>query len=421
MRKQYLIDKTILANHYNGRIPILGENFRLTDTIVDGVRAFQAQKLELMPESVCKMWDSNTSGVFQVKELMLRGQTFRYLFLDKSLLEVIELPDTEELVTPVLEKLMKGRYRISRDGVKINVDLYYPTITLTNTAGGTHTVTDLVVRVILAEDNRFFEAGIRGKRLTFTKQEWDATYTHSHLPKSATAFDDNFNLFCLGTSAFNTFISKSTKQITADSFALFVMQLHQYLSWESLEGKPHISMSNISSGTAYVPTYNMGTDTAKEISRKILFHLTDDMLSNNNGKYVLNPITCEKKLFDIETKVAMQYADSSITFKYNVTQGVFVSTASSNSNRVPSLEQIKLMPVLGELAKHFNVAPAIRESVATTQAAVIVKRFAPNCMVEIIKQINILLYDAAKVKLNESIGISVEGENNHHAAVSSAS
>lgn len=131
------------------------------------------------------------------------------------------------------------------------IRIWFPEIDMKNSNDLEHTVRDIVVEFeidYLIEDRLPKEPRINvsfyGTRLTTTLKEYESRYLHSHLPSSIEL--GNFNRFCLGASIFGTMISSISIDVSADVWEHVFLSLHNYLSWESLEGGPHIQIANIS-------------------------------------------------------------------------------------------------------------------------------------------------------------------------------
>lgn len=153
------------------------------------------------------------------------------------------LPTPYKKFKPVLDGCMPNRWRWDeRNGTLI---LYYPELTLTNSMNTSHTIYDLVVKTRFSGDG-LLTLSPQGKRYSFSEAEIKCGYAHSHL--STWGHDSNaYKSFCLGSGTpFGRLISlASTSSLSTKQFELFLIQLEEYLKWESLEGKPHISMTKI--------------------------------------------------------------------------------------------------------------------------------------------------------------------------------
>lgn len=153
-------------------------------------------------------------------------------------------------------------------------------VEIKNSSGNTHQIEDLFVRVPIKqnyfeehESYKFYIDIIQGIRTTLTDVEFHAQYSHSHLSRVAQrTFGTNnhdFSAFCVGQGEINnlTMILNSKannmnlEQATLDEnvWILFLLHLKGYLSWESLEGGPYITMSSLGDGNGIIPSYSEHT------------------------------------------------------------------------------------------------------------------------------------------------------------------
>ena len=147
--------------------------------------------------------------------------------------------------------------------------IHFPIIIITNTKKEIHTITDLYIKLNPTNGEEGFSFWyFEGKRMSATKEEIHSNYQHSHL--SARRYlvkpreeEDNsaftWKGFCLGSSEINQALTLLGGNYTENIFKLFLMQLDEYLNWESIEGTPHIHMSNV-----------LGTKKASSLPTRIL-------------------------------------------------------------------------------------------------------------------------------------------------------
>lgn len=143
-------------------------------------------------------------------------------------------------------------------GYIISIVILFPHITITNSKGNSHEIEDLIVNVPLRKFNIgsgsivWGPSTIEGTRATLDYKEWFVGYEHSHLPTNKSEnFSTVFYLseFCLGK---NTEIINQQEDLfikySPESFELFLWTLNSFVSWESLEGVPYISINKIGLG-----------------------------------------------------------------------------------------------------------------------------------------------------------------------------
>ena len=168
----------------------------------------------------------------------------------------------------ILESLYKNKYDynlhtgkyVYGDTIKyyscdMFINIYYPKVTITNSAGQTHTINKLFIKLsfYFNSPGRIFFSQFSGTRLEMTTHELLSGYMHSHLPMMPLLEVQNdmeleFGSFCTGAGIFN--IYKTSKDLPISStvanslFGLFTA-IDSYIEWESLEGGPYIKMEDI--------------------------------------------------------------------------------------------------------------------------------------------------------------------------------
>lgn len=137
--------------------------------------------------------------------------------------------------------------------------IYFDTIEIKNRDGDKHTIRDLYVKIPItiysATTPKIIFLNIQGMRTTFTKEEADSNYVHSHLPRKniLNVPNFNFNPFCMGEeglsqniSSFNSESNLSlTNQERENAFAGVLMDILGLLRYESLEGVPYHYINSI--------------------------------------------------------------------------------------------------------------------------------------------------------------------------------
>lgn len=141
---------------------------------------------------------------------------------------------------------------------QLTVHLHFPHIHITNSAGQEHDLRDLWVRLVLTGINEYGDedednsitADLQGMRTTFSLTEARKTYRHSHLSSSGL----NWSSFCLGSG---TPIAQSIEALeeapTEENWLYLFHSLAPYLSWESLEGVPYITIGTLRGNSTSIP------------------------------------------------------------------------------------------------------------------------------------------------------------------------
>lgn len=138
-------------------------------------------------------------------------------------------------------------------GKPLSLTIRYPEIHITNSNNLCHTIRDLFVNM---EFNRqgFIEEGFDIQRSTFTKEELVVRYVHSHTPTmyeiDTRCLKSKYNP-CTGTGDFAASLSAikgygGHPQEEESEITRFFTLLDAFLSWESLEGVPYISIGKLS-------------------------------------------------------------------------------------------------------------------------------------------------------------------------------
>lgn len=111
--------------------------------------------------------------------------------------------------------------------------VHFPEILITNVNGDQWTILDYYV--VIALNNRLGVSWIRGFRATKTPVEYTSQYTFSH---SKTA-DNSLCRFCFGSTGLDTLVAELLLgSYNEMGLELFLQNLTDYLSWESLDGVP---------------------------------------------------------------------------------------------------------------------------------------------------------------------------------------
>ena len=148
-------------------------------------------------------------------------------------------------------KLLEGPERLEElNFYNVKVVIHYENIFITNTREEKHLITDLFIEIGYSEDFNF-----KGLRMSATKEEIMAKYQHSHLKGRKYTLEEqeafNFRSFCLGSSEIKQvlkILNSGFEYFKVNTFKLFILQLEEYLNWESIEGNPHCYISSINGG-----------------------------------------------------------------------------------------------------------------------------------------------------------------------------
>lgn len=126
----------------------------------------------------------------------------------------------------------------------INILVYFPEITVTNELENSHKILDVYVKIAI-NNNGVLQRKFKITRSTYTIQEVVANYCHSHIQNIRLAFEDCFNIPCLGTGPIAHTVYNLENNFSESIWELFCYELKLYLETESLVGIPYRKMANI--------------------------------------------------------------------------------------------------------------------------------------------------------------------------------
>lgn len=125
----------------------------------------------------------------------------------------------------------------------IKAYIHYPTLTITNEHNRSHTCRNVYVSV---EINYIGKGGyFRINKSTYTEDEYRARYLHSHVHRIDPSLLKEFLNPCLGYGPIRRTISLLHVDNDMDLWQLYILELDNYMSTESLKGGPYIKMEDI--------------------------------------------------------------------------------------------------------------------------------------------------------------------------------
>ena len=243
----------------------------------------------------------NPDNVLRVFSISSQFNEDEIVFLKAQLTNMFESLDT----------VYPDRWDCYCSGTMLFFLIEFPEIEITNRFSHRHTLLDVFVCISFTLDTnqegdpQFLIYNIGLTRATLTKAEVDICYYHSHVPAHRPSQNDCLHIgsFCLGSGDFqNSFNNLASPVYHSDNFMLFIMSIENFLSYESIEGGPHIRMSNIGTGNAnrrrqgFHEVVNIIND--RVISPDINFNIV------NNQFRVINNEQFERYVHGIITKYA---------------------------------------------------------------------------------------------------------------------
>jgi len=247
----------------------------------------------------------------------------------------LTIKQIKESLTPILEDLYPDRW----DWNEVDeIIVHFPKITITNSKNERHEIRDLYTRIKYSHVNKTFNSNISGARFSVTSTEMNSKYSHSHLPSISRTSIGSFKGFCLGSSTLNYLLSDlSTTPMTESSledlklkFMLSMMEVENYLHWESIEGGPYNYMANISSGELRSMRSNHAMDYAELIMRHAIWGRIQTRLYTPrmkfNHKGLLEVLNNDAFLVEVSS----QCEDEHLVYRDGT--GKFFTTQDSSDN-----------------------------------------------------------------------------------------
>jgi hypothetical protein len=192
-------------------------------------------------------------GIEAVQTMLQKHQIRKRIAEHKALQEQMKrVRMRKEILEPVAQ-IVKRAYTEELTDIYIEGDnvvfiILFPVVELTNSERKKHIITDLYVKGSVTKDGVISGTPL-GTRGTYNFAEQTSNYTHSHLP---TESHKGWGTFCLGDSNLVTLISDirrtgvyKDRNYFLRRFEAIIFQLEAYVAWESLEGGPHILMTDI--------------------------------------------------------------------------------------------------------------------------------------------------------------------------------
>lgn len=126
----------------------------------------------------------------------------------------------------------------------------WDTVKVTNEYNESITIKDLYAKIaIRSSDGTMTSEGVMLTRRTYTQEQWNSGYSHSHLPRFISrTYRGEFNYPCLGSGPILTTSHSLKGEFNLDLWGLFVYELDKYIRVESVEGVPYIRLNQVTGG-----------------------------------------------------------------------------------------------------------------------------------------------------------------------------
>lgn len=297
-------------------------------------------------------------------------------------------PSQIELFKPSLDKHYPDRWHYEEPYLYI----YFPELKLTNSLDMEHTIYDLVVR--LEFDTNSVASNIAGKRYSFTKKELAIGYVHSHLPGIDWDEDDNgstFEYFCTGgASPFNKLLASAGEWCTAKKFEVILLQLEEYLKWESQEGRPHISMTELSEGGGSDgfttnndgPTIHRMAIYALELLKNAVESPVVKLLPKR--QYIIDPSLDPNWFYENIEKPLIDKFNPPYLITWSLLRQMYVEDIDAAGQDLPEVSR----SIDEVLIDKFDINRRFIEEGTPQEVGTLVKRFSVNNIIQVVNTAN---------------------------------
>lgn len=135
----------------------------------------------------------------------------------------------------------------------------WDTVKVTNEYDESITIKDLYAKITINNYNGVITSdGVMLTRRTYTQEQWNSGYSHSHLPHfNSRTWKGNFNYPCLGLGPLIDTLSTLKREFNLDLWGLFVYELDKYVRVESVEGVPYIRLNQVTGGRNIIDLDNI--------------------------------------------------------------------------------------------------------------------------------------------------------------------
>lgn len=256
----------------------------------------------------------------------------------------------------------------------------FPKLTVLNSRGASHTITNLFALITLGYDGILRD--IQCVRSTLTKAEYSSGYVFSHANVDRSNIFGKFSNLCFGSGEIADYRDALLHRDVLNNKALWGMlpdNLFRYFSWESLEGRPWKEFANVSSGrrielpintincclskTESFSTVDFGCKQCKKFLHNFINKNYKKILVNipiqyKNGKYYISKSNYPELLYNIAISanyVTIPYNAECPTEKYSYTSNQLLIHKEGDSE-MPSVRMFKFN---GEVIYSFIVSDGV--------------------------------------------------------------
>ncbi len=236
---------------------------------------------------------------YQEGKLYLGGNKFTATLFDKFRLLI---KCTQEIYEDSWDIDLNIRNFNSEEDFSVDIKgivILFKDIEIKNSNNKSHKIKDLFVKVNLYKDgSNLCINDLHGGRTTISYDEWSSNYFHSHLPgyinRNSNDAPPYWSNFCRGSGHINDFIAEiNSEGLTKEKIIPFLIQILGLISWESLEGGPHRTISSIRTRTSSGRILNPSNQVSKGLMDLVIKHHRDNNIVPDiefkleSGKYTI--------------------------------------------------------------------------------------------------------------------------------------
>lgn len=168
------------------------------------------------------------------------GATFKKFRTYQEAAETV-LPDNYDIYISYSPRYV-GKPGYNHQELTMALVLHFPELKMSDSTNH-HTIYDMYVQ--------YYNGRMTGKRTSFTVQELQQGYGHSHLSGGCN-LGGRPSHFCLGSGPINDTLSRiNNSRVTVDQVIYYILELKTYLKWQSNSGGPYQYFTNIPKHIVY--------------------------------------------------------------------------------------------------------------------------------------------------------------------------
>jgi hypothetical protein len=182
-----------------------------------------------------------------------------------------------ECISPyvsILRRMFPGKTVTKVENGEIYSYIHIDEQVVTSSSGNKTTIRDFVFRIKFAK-NGVCLANINAQVFTATRKQAMAEYAHSHVQRLGI---NQFASCCFGNTPLNSTYARIKTNLTESNFELFMLQLMDWIKYESLGSGPFVRMSSIHT------VGNMN----RYIDKTLLNDAFNNLLRSGDGKFKIS-------------------------------------------------------------------------------------------------------------------------------------